>query len=83
MSHLPAIALFYIDDDPMTYWKAVVFTLAGLVGVVAGVLGKTFYCGDEFSNSKKVAPTWSGRAMFIGIGSIFILWGLHFLLFEQ
>jgi hypothetical protein len=85
MSHINLARLLVndIDDGPPTYSKAVVTSLVGLISVGVGMFGRKFYYGDESSTSNKVAPTWLGRVMFIGIGSIFILWGMHYLLFEQ
>jgi len=53
----------------------IVFIVAGFAAISSGILGRTFYYGDEYSSSDKVAPTNLSRVFFISIGSIFILMG--------
>ena len=53
---------------------------AGLVAIIAGVAGKAFTVADvnslaEFTPVKK-SSTWSGRAVFIGVGTGLILIGI-------
>ena len=68
----------------MTYGKAVISSIVGLVAVAIGMLGNKFhYTKGLYAVSNKVAPLWFGRLMFIGIGTIFIVTGMHYLLFEQ
>jgi hypothetical protein len=52
----------------------------GLVAIIAGVLGKGFTVADvtslaEFKPPKK-SSTWSGKAVFIGVGVFLILIGI-------
>ncbi|HEX7158042.1 MAG TPA: hypothetical protein VF214_03425 [Edaphobacter sp.] len=76
------IALFLSSSRPMTYDKAAIVSIVGFIAVVIGTLGNKFYYGP-LGASNKVAPLWFGRLMFIGIGIIFIITGMHYLLFEQ
>jgi|CZKL01.1.fsa_nt_gi hypothetical protein len=53
---------------------------AGIVAIVAGILAREFTVADvdalaEFKPSKK-SSTWSGRAVFIGVGAGMILIGI-------
>ena len=53
---------------------------AGLVAIIAGVLGKEFTVADvnslsEFTPPKK-SSIWSGRAVFIGVRTGLILIGI-------
>ena len=54
--------------------------VAGLVAVVAGVLGKKFTVADVDSLAEFKPPressTWSGKAVFIGVGVGMILIGI-------
>jgi hypothetical protein len=68
----------------MTYDKAVIISIVGFIAVVIGTLGnKFYYARGLYGISNKVAPLWFGRLMFIGVGTIFIITGMYYLLFEQ
>jgi hypothetical protein len=59
---------------------SVILIIAGLVSIVAGVLGRNFTVADvdslaEFKPVQK-SSTWSGRAVFIGVGLGMILIGI-------
>ena len=78
------LALFFSYRGPMTYSEAVISSIVGFVAVAIGTLGnKFYYTKGLYVTSNKVAPLWFGRLMFIGIGTIFIVTGMHYLLFEQ
>lgn len=59
-----------------------VFVLAGIVAILIGIFGKTFYEGDALTSAsykrERRVPTWSGKAIFIIVGSAFIALGLKF-----
>jgi hypothetical protein len=79
------IVVFLFSGGPMTFSKAVLSIAVGTVSLIIGVLGNKFYYarGLYGGSSGKAAPTWFGRTMFIGVGSVFILIGMRYLLFEQ
>jgi len=59
---------------------SIVLIVAGVLAIVAGVLGKEFTVADtdslaEFKPARK-SSTWSGRAVFTGVGIGLILIGI-------
>ena len=52
--------------------------LAGTVFIILGILGNEFYYASGLYGdaTKKRAPVWAGRLMFIGVGVLFILFSL-------
>lgn len=59
------------------HWILIVF---GIVAILGGILGNEFTVADpislaEFKPPKK-SSTWSGRAVFIGVGTGLILIGI-------
>ena len=67
----------------MTFFD-VLTLIVGVISIVIGCAGKTFYYakGLNFASvSDKRAPTWLGRAMFIGIGILFLAIELERLFF--
>jgi hypothetical protein len=69
----------------MTYGKAVASSIVGLAMIVFGILCNKFYYakGMYGGNLGRVAPLWFGRILFIGIGTVFIIVGMYYLLFQQ
>jgi len=59
----------------------IVFILAGIAGIVAGITAKQFYNADVLflSRYRQVSSTWSGRLVFIAVGVLFIALGIKIL----
>ena len=51
--------------------------LCGCVAVVIGLAGKVFYGANDAStdSTETPIPTWLGKTLFIGIGTLFIIAG--------
>lgn len=66
----------------MTFFD-VLTLIVGVIAIVIGCIGKTFYYakGLNASLSNKRAPAWQGRAMFIGVGILFLAIELERLFF--
>ena len=68
----------------MTFFD-VLALIVGVIAIVIGCVGKTFYYAKSLkfvSLSDKRAPTWQGRAMFLGVGVLFLIIELKHLFFE-
>ena len=60
---------------------AVVAIVAGCVMEVIAIRAKHFYWQKGWFSGGKEAPRWVGRLLCGGIGGIFILFGLRYVLF--
>ena len=73
------LSVFISQEQTM----AVIAAIIGLSVVGFGLLSDKFYYARGYTSSNSVAPTWLGRTLFIGIGVLFIIVSVHYLLFEQ
>jgi di/tricarboxylate transporter len=62
----------------------IILILAGIVGIVVGIVGDEFHSGDILSFSGKDPeqriPTWFGRVIFLLVGVFFIVGGIALVL---
>jgi hypothetical protein len=49
----------------------------GIVLIIVGIFGKTFYAANGIRVSDKQLPTWMGRLFFWVVGGMMILGGLN------
>jgi hypothetical protein len=52
--------------------------IVGLIAILAGILGKTFYLADIWGGSvgDRPIPRWLGRLLFVGVGVFFVICGI-------
>jgi hypothetical protein len=67
---------------PITVGKSVTSIFIGVAMIVGGLTAKQFYGGASRFRDTRPVPRWQGRALFLVIGGVFLVFGVSYLIID-